>query len=113
MKDDKATLSQVGGSLSTALRNLTENYRLGFGSFADKPVSFEWKKKDHMGLWLLGWLVRCQIEMPVCLKCYLALSKPILCIWGIMDKSEYFADQLKNFRTHAFSMDKSIEVYLV
>jgi integrin beta 1 len=41
MKDDKATLSQVGDSLSTALRNLTENYRLGFGSFADKPVSFD------------------------------------------------------------------------
>lgn len=38
MKDDKDTIVNVGGSLSTALRNLTENYRLGFGSFADKPI---------------------------------------------------------------------------
>lgn len=37
MKDDKQTLVSMGGSLTKALSNLTENFRLGFGSFADKP----------------------------------------------------------------------------
>lgn len=37
MRDDKETLVNVGDSLSTSLKNLTENYRLAFGSFADKP----------------------------------------------------------------------------
>lgn len=37
MRDDKETLVNVGDSLSTALKNLTENFRLAFGSFADKP----------------------------------------------------------------------------
>lgn len=38
MKDDKQTLVGMGGSLSRSLSNLTENFRLGFGSFADKGV---------------------------------------------------------------------------
>lgn len=38
MRDDKETLVKMGGSLSNKLRNLTENFRLGFGSFADKPI---------------------------------------------------------------------------
>uniref|UniRef100_A0A336LEA7 Integrin beta n=1 Tax=Culicoides sonorensis TaxID=179676 RepID=A0A336LEA7_CULSO len=38
MKDDKETLVTMGGSLANALNNLTENNRLGFGSFADKPT---------------------------------------------------------------------------
>lgn len=38
MKDDKQTLVQMGGSLTHTLSNLTENFRLGFGSFADKPI---------------------------------------------------------------------------
>lgn len=38
MKDDKKTLVGMGGSLSRSLANLTENFRLGFGSFADKAV---------------------------------------------------------------------------
>lgn len=38
MKDDKETLVGMGGSLSKSLSNLTENFRLGFGSFADKPI---------------------------------------------------------------------------
>uniref|UniRef100_A0A1L8DLQ6 Integrin beta n=2 Tax=Nyssomyia neivai TaxID=330878 RepID=A0A1L8DLQ6_9DIPT len=37
MRDDKDTLVNMGGSLAKALSELTENYRLGFGSFADKP----------------------------------------------------------------------------
>ena len=37
MRDDKQTLVRMGGSLSESLSNLTENFRLGFGSFADKP----------------------------------------------------------------------------
>ncbi|XP_059617120.1 integrin beta-nu [Phlebotomus argentipes] len=37
MRDDKDTLVNMGGSLVNALYELTENYRLGFGSFADKP----------------------------------------------------------------------------
>lgn len=38
MRDDKQTLVQMGGSLTQSLSNLTENFRLGFGSFADKPI---------------------------------------------------------------------------
>uniref|UniRef100_A0A7G3AML4 Integrin beta n=1 Tax=Lutzomyia longipalpis TaxID=7200 RepID=A0A7G3AML4_LUTLO len=37
MRDDKDTLVSMGGSLAKALYELTQNYRLGFGSFADKP----------------------------------------------------------------------------
>lgn len=38
MRDDKQTLVGMGGSLSKSLSTLTENVRLGFGSFADKPI---------------------------------------------------------------------------
>jgi integrin beta 1 len=38
MTSHKRTLLTMGGSLTKSLRNLTENFRLGFGSFADKPV---------------------------------------------------------------------------
>lgn len=38
MRDDKQTLVKMGGSLTKSLSNLTENFRLGFGSFADKPT---------------------------------------------------------------------------
>lgn len=38
MKDDKETLVRIGGGLAKALNNLTENTRLGFGSYADKPA---------------------------------------------------------------------------
>lgn len=37
MRDDRETLVKLGSELATTLRNLTSNYRLGFGSFADKP----------------------------------------------------------------------------
>ncbi|XP_013098468.2 integrin beta-nu isoform X1 [Stomoxys calcitrans] len=36
MKDDRETLVKLGYELATTLKNLTSNYRLGFGSFADK-----------------------------------------------------------------------------
>ncbi|XP_035783330.1 integrin beta-nu-like isoform X1 [Anopheles albimanus] len=38
MRDDKANLEKMGSQLALALANLTANYRLGFGSFADKPA---------------------------------------------------------------------------
>lgn len=38
MRDDKETLVSMGGNLANALNNLTENNRIGFGSFADKPT---------------------------------------------------------------------------
>ncbi|KAH8246535.1 hypothetical protein KR038_011727 [Drosophila bunnanda] len=38
MRDDKETLRKLGAELTKTLRNLTDNYRLGFGSFADKPA---------------------------------------------------------------------------
>ncbi|XP_017120954.1 integrin beta-nu [Drosophila elegans] len=38
MRDDKETLEELGAQLSQTLKNLTGNYRLGFGSFADKPT---------------------------------------------------------------------------
>ncbi|XP_030383061.1 integrin beta-nu [Scaptodrosophila lebanonensis] len=38
MRDDKDTLVKLGSELAQTLRNLTDNYRLGFGTFADKPA---------------------------------------------------------------------------
>lgn len=38
MRDDKETLVKLGTDLAATLGNLTTNYRLGFGSFADKPT---------------------------------------------------------------------------
>lgn len=38
MRDDRETLVKLGSELATTLKNLTSNYRLGFGSFADKPA---------------------------------------------------------------------------
>ncbi|KAH8378296.1 hypothetical protein KR093_010628, partial [Drosophila rubida] len=38
MRNDKDTLEQLGAELTQTLHNLTDNYRLGFGSFADKPA---------------------------------------------------------------------------
>ncbi|KAG6445119.1 hypothetical protein O3G_MSEX003745 [Manduca sexta] len=38
MKDDKETLVSLRDDLPTLLKNLTDNFRLGFGSFAEKPI---------------------------------------------------------------------------
>ncbi|XP_065352870.1 integrin beta-PS-like [Cloeon dipterum] len=38
MSDDKETLGKLGGKLADTLGNLTRNFRLGFGSFVDKPL---------------------------------------------------------------------------
>lgn len=42
MEDDKASLSKLGNQLSETMRNITSNFRLGFGSFVDvSPVPKE------------------------------------------------------------------------
>lgn len=38
MEDDKAKLAELGNILAQKMRNLTNNFRLGFGSFVDKIV---------------------------------------------------------------------------
>ncbi|KAI6220095.1 Integrin beta-PS [Aphelenchoides fujianensis] len=38
MKDDKEKLSQLGDLLAARMRQITKNFRLGFGSFVDKKV---------------------------------------------------------------------------
>ncbi|XP_037974109.2 integrin beta-PS [Plutella xylostella] len=38
MKNDKEKLSTLGSLLSSTMRNITSNFRLGFGSFVDKLV---------------------------------------------------------------------------
>ena len=38
MEDDKAKLSALGDHLAATMRNITSNFRLGFGSFVDKVV---------------------------------------------------------------------------
>lgn len=38
MQDDKAKLSALGDLLSESMKNITSNFRLGFGSFVDKVV---------------------------------------------------------------------------
>lgn len=38
MEDDKDKLSLLGDLLAESMRNITTNFRLGFGSFVDKVV---------------------------------------------------------------------------
>ncbi|XP_016949132.1 integrin beta-PS isoform X2 [Drosophila biarmipes] len=38
MEDDKEKLSKLGNKLSIAMKNITSNFRLGFGSFVDKVL---------------------------------------------------------------------------
>ncbi|KIH61213.1 integrin beta tail domain protein [Ancylostoma duodenale] len=38
MKDDKQKLSELGDLLAVRMRNITKNFRLGFGSFIDKKL---------------------------------------------------------------------------
>lgn len=38
MEDDKVILSKLGDSLAEAMKNITKDFRLGFGSFVDKPL---------------------------------------------------------------------------
>ena len=38
MEDDKAKLSALGNLLSDTMKNITNNFRLGFGSFVDKVL---------------------------------------------------------------------------
>lgn len=38
MQDDKEKLSALGDLLSESMKNITSNFRLGFGSFVDKVV---------------------------------------------------------------------------
>lgn len=38
MKNDKEKLSTLGSLLSSTMRNITSNFRIGFGSFVDKLV---------------------------------------------------------------------------
>lgn len=38
MEDDKEKLSHLGDLLSETMRNITSNFRLGFGSFVDKVL---------------------------------------------------------------------------
>ncbi|XP_062706548.1 integrin beta-nu [Aedes albopictus] len=64
MKDDRDTLINMGDQLAKALANLTENYRLGFGSFIDKPVMpFIQTEKDRV-------LNPCSTERDVCEPTY-------------------------------------------
>ncbi|XP_069838890.1 integrin beta-6 isoform X2 [Dendropsophus ebraccatus] len=39
MTDDLATIQQLGSTLSKEMSDLTSNFRLGFGTFVEKPVS--------------------------------------------------------------------------
>lgn len=38
MNDDKDKLSSLGNLLAETMKNMTSNFRLGFGSFVDKVV---------------------------------------------------------------------------
>lgn len=38
MEDDKDKLSSLGDELAHRMKNITSNFRLGFGSFVDKVV---------------------------------------------------------------------------
>lgn len=63
MVDDKETLVSVGKDLAYTLQHLTENYRIGFGSFVDKPAMPFMpigKEQDNP----------CALEHDVCEKTY-------------------------------------------
>lgn len=63
MRDDKETLVNVGKDLASTLNTLTENYRLGFGSFVDKPaMPFMPLGKEEEN--------PCALERGVCEKTY-------------------------------------------
>lgn len=63
MTDDKETLVHTGMNLAETLRNLTENYRMGFGSFVDKPtMPFMPTGKEAEN--------PCALERAVCEKTY-------------------------------------------
>lgn len=38
MEDDKAKLSALGDTLTSTMKRITSNFRLGFGSFVDKVL---------------------------------------------------------------------------
>lgn len=38
MEDDKLTLETLGANLTLAMKTITSNFRLGFGSFVDKVL---------------------------------------------------------------------------
>lgn len=38
MEDDKLTLESLGANLTLAMKTITSNFRLGFGSFVDKVL---------------------------------------------------------------------------
>lgn len=38
MKDDKEKLSKLGSTLASTMKQITRNFRLGFGSFVDKVL---------------------------------------------------------------------------
>jgi hypothetical protein len=40
MDDDKETLAKMSYKIASEMRTITTNFRLGFGSFVDKPVIF-------------------------------------------------------------------------
>ncbi|XP_064419812.1 integrin beta-6 isoform X2 [Latimeria chalumnae] len=47
MNDDLDTIKELGSTLSKAMSNLTSKFRLGFGSFVEKPVSPFIKTSPH------------------------------------------------------------------
>lgn len=53
MTNDKNKLSELGGRLSETMKNITSNFRVGFGSFIDKtilPYGGPYSYKNHMSL---------------------------------------------------------------
>lgn len=40
MRDDKANLVKLSSDLVAALKNMTKDFHLGFGSFVDKPIGY-------------------------------------------------------------------------
>ena len=39
MSDDRENVVKLGGELASAIRNITGDFRIGFGSFVDKEVA--------------------------------------------------------------------------
>lgn len=39
MEDDKAKIKDLGQDLARSLKNVTQHFNIGFGSFVDKPVA--------------------------------------------------------------------------
>lgn len=107
MEDDKQHLSKLGDTLSSTMRNLTSNFRLGFGSFVDKvlmPYVSTVPKKWVIQLFLINfYLVFLNI-----LSTWIFFPRNVYCLFRRIQVNVHFQliiiqnyDLSREFKNHA------------